>query len=126
MADEERQSHREDTGSSDESDDEVNASEVEVEQSAVRSVRGEKVEIEQSAVVIARAEEMEIEESAVVVAIGRSIELEESNVLVLLAPRVEGAPRALVSLHGIIGFGLGFLLARWLAGRSRRRSRLLW
>jgi hypothetical protein len=91
----------------------------ELSHAAVRAVQGNEVELDQSAVFVARGQEMEFEQSAVFAAIARSITLDQSAAFIVLAPRVVGAARALLTLHGLVGLVVGFALARWLAARSR-------
>lgn len=95
-------------------------SEFEIEKSAIRNVRGDDVEIEQSAVLFANGGDIEFEQSAVFAVIGRLVKLKDSAALVVLAPHIEGIGRTALTLHGIAGFALGFLLARWLAARSSK------
>jgi hypothetical protein len=118
--------------------DDLPREEIEISQSAVRSVSGGKVTVTQSAVQHLLAAEADIRQSSVGTVKGEKVSLKQaatlsvfgrdvsvdgrSRVLLLAAPTVRGTVRPVLTVPSAFALGAGFFFGRWL---TRSLGRLL-
>jgi hypothetical protein len=88
-----------------------------IEQSAVQQLTAE------SALGLVNASTVELRESASAVVASDYVRVEEGSVFLLLAPRVSGNVRAVLTLQAAFAFGAGYFVARRLAGALFGRGR---
>ncbi|HLF77650.1 MAG TPA: hypothetical protein VJB57_09190 [Dehalococcoidia bacterium] len=102
----------------------LRATTAQVGQSAIQRLTAETVNAHNSAMGVVNASTVELRQGAAGVIAGDYVRVEDSRVFVLMAPRVSGNVRAVITLPIAFAFGAGYFLTRSLAnavfGRRNR------
>lgn len=111
------------TGYSNERLEELAATRLTLDRSAVRSIRADEVEISKSAVAFARFENGTIRQGSVGVAVGRSIAMDEVKTGILISPVVRGDVHTWLDMRSAVAIGFGIVLGKALLAGARALAR---
>lgn len=99
--------------------EEIAATRVTLDRSAVRSVRADEVEITKSAVGVASFESGTIRQGSVGVVIGRSVAMDEVHAGILISPVVRGDVHTWLDMRSAVAIGFGMVLGKALLAGVR-------
>ena len=114
------------TGTSDctpEQIEEIAATRLTLDRSAVRSVRADEVEITKSAVGVASFENGTIRQGSVGLVIGRSVAMDEVHAGILISPVVRGDVHTWLDMRSAVAIGFGMVLGKALLAGVRAAGR---
>ena len=100
----------------------VSGGHVTATQSAIQHLLAAEADIRQSSVGSVKGERVTLKQGAAAAVIGRDVSVEGSRILLLAAPTVRGTLRPVLTVQSAFALGAGFFFGRWL---TRSISRLL-
>lgn len=99
--------------------EELAATRLTLDRSAVRSIRADEVEISKSAVAFARFENGTLRQGSAGIVVGRSIAMDEVKTGILIAPVVRGDVHTWLDMRSAVAIGFGMVLGKALLAGAR-------
>lgn len=103
--------------------EEIAATRLTLDRSAVRSVRADEVEITKSAVGFASFESGTIRQGSVGIVFGRSVAMDEVHAGILVSPVVRGDVHTWLDMRSAVAIGFGMVLGKALLAGVRAAVR---